>query len=465
MKRAIVGVLACALAVALAASAWTDVTSPHGSCWESSNIVRVEGAGLSAGNLSLGYVRWWTTPAEGNAGALPVRDGDLMHLAVQGKDADKTEKFIAPWRPEDGGKLSFKMDGPCLVLGERVVSLILEKDAAGWDWLAKASKEELAALRFVTINDAIPEGRYGLFEKLAQVNPHVGLDVYSSAILARVPSLDPRWLMMGLKKIAQADLDAVVKRKAIETLLLNMENTDLNLQGLTSLPNLRHLMLAKCESAKTAMPDLPRLESLTILDSNLQDLTFLKPLTGLKELNFTLATVISLRGIEALPQLEELGIHCKDKAPLDCAPLDSLKRLRWVAFGPCVSPDQFARVVQTHPDLQVVEVLKCEGIKSLAPLTSLRDLKALVFLPMPAEKDNEVSIEPFKQMKELRLLVLSKEVFKERPGDVAELRGELPGCVIAEGEPFCLGSGRILLLVPAVALGWMVIAGRRSRAA
>ncbi len=135
------------------------------------------------------------------------------------------------------------------------------------------------------------------------------------------------------------------------------------------------------------------------------------------------------------------------------------------AFGPCVSPDQFARVVQTHPDLQVVEVLKCEGIKNLAPLTSLRDLKALVFLPMPAEKDNEVSIEPFKRMKELRLLVLSKEVFKERPGDVAELRGELPGCVIAEGEPFCLGSGRILLLVPAVALGWMLIAGRRSRAA
>ena len=110
----------------------------------------------------------------------------------------------------------------------------------------------------------------------------------------------------------------------------------------------------------------------------------------------------------------------------------------------------------------MVEILKCEGIKSLAPLAKLHELKALVFaLP----KDNEVSIEPFKQMKQLRLLVLSEEVFKEKPGNLAELRGELPDCVIAEGEPFCLGSGRILLLVPLVALGWMVIAGRRSRAA
>ncbi len=113
----------------------------------------------------------------------------------------------------------------------------------------------------------------------------------------------------------------------------------------------------------------------------------------------------------------------------------------------------------------MVEVLKCEGIKSLAPLADLRELKALVFLPAPAEKGNEVSIEPFKQMKQLRLLILSEEVFKEKPGDLAELRGDLPDCVIAEGEPFCLGSGRILLLVPIVALGWMVIAGRRSRAA
>jgi hypothetical protein len=170
---------------------------------------------------------------------------------------------------------------------------------------------------------------------------------------------------------------------------------------------------------------------------------------------------MSLNGIETLPQLQELGLYCKEKGPLDCAPLDGLKQVRWMAFGPCISPKQFAQFVQTHPRLQAVEVLKCEGIKSLAPLAKLRELKALVFLP----NDNASSIELFKGMEQLRLLVLWKEMFKEKPGDVAELQGDLPKCVIAEGEPFCLGAGRILLLVPLVALGWMLIAGRRSRAA
>ncbi|MGD1001297.1 MAG: hypothetical protein ABSA67_11445 [Candidatus Brocadiia bacterium] len=464
MKKAIVGVLACALAVAFAACAWMGITQHNGSCWESSTIVRVEGPGLTAGNFSLGYMRWLTAPADGNPGALLVRDGDLLYVKLEGKDADK-EDFIVPWRLDDGAKLSLKMEGPCLILGERVVSLVLGKDAAGWDWLAKASKGDLAALQFVKVDGAIPDDRYGLFEKLAQVNPHVGLAVPGSAVLARVPSLDPRFLMLEDGPVAQADLDALAKRNAIETLQLSLENADLNLQGLAALPKLRRLMLEKHESAKTALPDLPRLESLTFYDSTLQDLTPLKPLTGLKELNITLGTTISLKGIEALPQLQEVGVNCKDKKALDCAPLDGLKRLRWLALGPCVSADEFVRVVQTHPDLQVVEVLGCEGIKSLAPLASLHELKALVFLPTPAEKDNEVSIEPFKQMKQLRLLVLSEEAFKEKPGDLAELRAELPGCVIAEGEPFCLGSGRILLLVPAVALGWLFIAGRRSRAA
>jgi hypothetical protein len=132
-----------------------------------------------------------------------------------------------------------------------------------------------------------------------------------------------------------------------------------------------------------------------------------------------------------------------------------------VAFGPGIAQEQFERVVRTHAELQVVEVLGCEDIRNLAPLVPLHDLKALVFLP----KNNEGSIEPLKQMKQLRLLVLGEKVFKEKPDDVAALRGALPDCVIAEGEPFCLGAGRILLLVPLVALGWMVVAARRSRAA
>ncbi len=463
MKRAIVAVLACAVAVTVGACAWMGVASRSGRCWESSTIVRVQGPGeLTAGNLSLGYMRWITSPGEGNPGALMMRDGDLLYVKLKGKDAEKEADFIMPWRPEDGADLNLKTDGPCLVLGERAVSLTLGKDAAGWDWVSQASDKELACLRFIKVDEPFSDEQVRAFEKIAGVNPHVGVALPDVTLLARVPSLDPRWLWIDEHKIPQADLDVIVKQKKIETLILNVEEVKSNLQGLAALPNLRRLTLEKYESAKTAMPALPRLESLTLLDGALQDLTVLKPLTGLRELNLELAETASLNGIQALPQLQELGVcGAKDKAPLDFAPLDGLKQLRWVAFGPGITQGQFARVIQTHPDLQVVEVLNCEDIKNLAPLANLRELKALVFLA----KEYGGSIEPLKQMKQLRLLVLPEQMFKERSADVADLRGELPGCVIAEGEPFCLGAGRILLLVPLVALGWLVIPGRRSRVA
>jgi hypothetical protein len=463
MKRAIVAVLACAVAATVGACAWIGVASRSGRCWESSCIVRLEGPGeLTAGNLSLGYMRWTTSTAEGNSGALLLRDGDLLWVEMRGKEADQDGKFVIPWRPDDGTKLSLKMEGPCLVLGERAVSLRLGKDGAGWDWVAQASDKELASLRFVLVDEPFSEERIPVFEKIAGVNPHVGLALTDGTLLARVPALDPRWLMADEQKMPQADLETLARRKAIETLILSLDDADLNLQGLAALPNLRRLTLEKYNSTKTAVADLPRLESLTFVEGALLDLTALKPLTGLRELNLSLEEIKSLNGIQALPQLQELGISgAKDQEPLDFAPLDNLKQLRWVAFGRGITQGQFARVVQTHPDLQAVELLESEDIKSLAPLAGLRELRALVYLP----KSGEGSIETLKQMKQLRLLVLSKETFKEKPADVAELRSELPGCVIAEGEPFCLGAGRILLLVPLVALGWWIVPGRRSRAA
>ena len=468
MKRAIIAVLACALAIAFVACALTGGALRTGRGWESSTIVRLEAPrSLIVGNLSLGYMRWLTTPAEGSSGALPVRDGDLLYVKMQGAGAEKEGEFILPWRAEDGAKLSFKMDGPRLLLGERVVSLKLDGDAAGWDWAGKAPERELASLRFVTVDkppadEPLSDERVHVFERIAGVNPHVGLALDDGALLERVSSLDPRWLMIDKDKMTQAELEAVVNRRAIETLFLGVKDAGFNLQGLATLPNLRRLILSNFDSTKTAMPVLPRLDSLTFVGGTLQDLTAIKPLTGLRELNLNLSETISLNGIQALPQLQELGISgAKDEKTLDFAPLDGLEQLRWVSFGQGITEAQFARVIQTHPGLRVVELLKCEDVRNLAPLGNLRDLKALIFLP----KEYEGSLEPLKQMKNLRLLVLSEEIFKKEPTDVAELGGALPDCVIAEGEPFCLGAGRIFLLVPLAALGWMVAARRRSRAA
>jgi hypothetical protein len=464
MKRAIVGVLACALALAFGACAWMGFGSRRGPIWASATVVRVEASGeFSAGNLSLGYMRWMTKPAEGNPAALLMRDGDLLFVKVEAKEkgADKEREYMFPWRAGDGANLSVRMDGPLLILGDHAVALDLASDADGWDWAGRASESELAGLRCVNVEKQFAGEQAAVFERIAGVNPHVGLVLQDAALLARVPALDPRWLLID-NAITQPELDALPKRKAIESLIIQHPGENLNLQRLAALPNLRRLMLYDYDSAKTAMPALPRLESLTFVHSTLQDLIALRPLAGLRELDFTLTETNSLNGIEALSQLQELGVAgAKENETLNCVPLDSLKELRWVSFGAAVAPGQVARVMETHPKLQTVELLDCEEFTNLAPVASLRELEHLIFLP----KRYEGSLEPIRQMKNLRLLVLPEALFKEKPADIADLRAALPGCVIAEGEPLCLGAGRILLLVPLVLLGWVCIARRRNRAA
>jgi len=55
---------------------------------------------------------------------------------------------------------------------------------------------------------------------------------------------------------------------------------------------------------------------------------------------------------------------------------------------------------------------------------------------------------------------------KVKPDDrqrLVRLRKELPETAIVRVAPMCLGSGWILLLVPAVAMAWWLAARRRRR--
>jgi hypothetical protein len=463
MKKAVIGVLACALAAALGACAWMGVGVHRAPRLESAAIVRVEAPpDWAAGNISLGYMRWLAKATEGNPGALLARDGDVLWLAPEKTAQQEKLAFVVPWGTRDGETLSLRVDGPCLVLGNQIVSLYLEKHGAGWDWIGSASEKQLTSLRSLVVDEPFSDEQLTALEKIARVNPHVGLSLHDGTLLKDISSFDPHWLIVK-EEISQEDLDALVQRKAIQTLILSAKDSSLNLQLLAALPNLRHLTLIRdSDSGKTALPLLPRLESLTLFGGALKDLTALRPLVGLRELNFTLSEMDSLNGIEALIRLRELELcGAEDKQTLNCARLDGLKGLHWVAFGPGIAQEQIARVIQTHPDLQVVELLNCEGITNTVPFASLRDLNALIFLP----KGYEGTLDPIRQMKGLRLLVLPDEILKKKPAEVAKLRDALPGCLIVEGAPFCLGAGRILLLVPLAVLGWACIARHRSRAA
>ena len=67
-------------------------------------------------------------------------------------------------------------------------------------------------------------------------------------------------------------------------------------------------------------------------------------------------------------------------------------------------------------------------------------------------------------MKGLRYLALSgKEVFDKSPEEVKKLEAALPLCTVASGDPFCLGTGWLLALLPAAAVAGFILRRRRAR--
>jgi hypothetical protein len=70
-----------------------------------------------------------------------------------------------------------------------------------------------------------------------------------------------------------------------------------------------------------------------------------------------------------------------------------------------------------------------------------------------------------RDLKSLRLVVLTEKTFKEQPDQVADLKKALPSTQVVMGAPICLGSGWILLLVPAAGAAWLLRRWRRPSGA
>jgi hypothetical protein len=93
----------------------------------------------------------------------------------------------------------------------------------------------------------------------------------------------------------------------------------------------------------------------------------------------------------------------------------------------------------------------------LAPLRDLRNLEGLILA------GSFKHIEVVRELKSLRFVGLAADAFKESPEQIAEIRKALPDALVVPVGGFCLGSGWILLLIPAVAVA-RLLAGRRRPA-
>jgi len=182
--------------------------------------------------------------------------------------------------------------------------------------------------------------------------------------------------------------------------------------------------------------NIPALTKLANCCSNLESLIVaswepepgeLLPLAGLKKLqSITIAEseLTTLESIEFPKSLRKLHLISCDTLS-DISGLGDLQNLKHLSLK-----------------LKVVELIGCSDIRDLSPLQALPDLNILV---LQLEKEQLSMLDSLEQLK---LLILTDEVFDDNPEWITELRASLPSTTIVPGSGLCLGSGWLLLLLP-----------------
>lgn len=404
-------------------------------------LIKVKGVDACC-NVTLSLMTWGVHAGADSTALIPARGGDMLFVP------SKTNEHTFPYLESDGDALAVKSLEDRLILDGRTISLRLPRGNGGW--LNKATEEDLLSLRFVDVTSQIDETDAAGLKRLAKLSPHVSLAFEDSeAMRELLPLFRPKWLSIGDGVSLEAeDLKLVTNCKSLEVLWLG-RGTAQALAPLASLKDLRRLVLSGLESEVVFPKGLGRLESLAFMETDLEDLSSIRHLTGLRELQFMGGEIAGDMGVlSEFASLESLTFAVA-VGPKDFSAVKNLPKLKRLALPADITQDEFAAAIGNVPGLEELEMLGCEGVEDLGPLRGLSKLRSLVFVVVKAD------LAPLRDMKGIHYLVLDKGVFEQAPEEVQQLKEALPECVVVPGEGICLGSGWILLLVPLVVLVYL----------
>ena len=390
--------------------------------------------------------------------ALPVREGEVLSC--------DNDKLIFPFHESDGNVLHLEKRDTTVFLNGKAVSVSLTEDGKGLEWLQRATPADLVNLRMLIVASNLEKKDYPIVEKLARAQPNLGLffqDNVQPELIAEILSrFEPRFLAVDAAVLTERTETIKPALAGVETLWLIKVDGDsaggASLDFLSRLPLLHTLLLSEWDPRITG--ELPKgmhgLRSLTLMQCEVRDLTFLHSLNGLQELN--LWAVDKLENISSLadmPGLRKLVLlTAKDKVK-NLSVLDKLPHLTWLALPENISQEEFNNVVEHHPELEGIE-LNSVNLADLSPLRQLPDLRAAVLL------QGNFNTDVLKDLRGLRFLALPKEAFTGADAEkTAALVQQLPAASIVPAQPFCLGSGWILLLAPLVMFLYILVHGQQ----
>jgi len=398
----------------------------------------------------------WIAGSKGKGStAVLLRDRDPLFVELsEDKDA------WVPYYWGDGSPLSLTRDEHGILLNGKRVVIDFSGDEHGLDWVKRADPREIGDLRACALEgptDDVGSAQCEALGKIYRVKPDMAWAVEGKEALRRVLDLfDPRWLMIERDTpLLFKDMELILKEQNLEYLSCGAREIGDGV-SLRFPKSLHTLVISKWDPEKTGPlhEDLKSLRALTILNSDMRDLSGIVSLENLDELHLVSCSKLTdLSALSGKHSLKALTLtDCKSVS--DLSVIKDLKKLKWLGLPPATSQAQFEELIRTHPGLQVLELIKCKNIKDMKAVGSLKLLEDLVVL------DGGVDATQLGHLKELRFLVLPEASFEEMD-NIEAIKNAHADVLIVQAEPFCLGSGWILILWPALLTGW-ILARRRS---
>jgi len=413
------------------------------------HIIRMEGI-IWACNVTTSYATFGTTSEfeRQNEVYIAASEGDLLYM-MNAEDLQVYYRYSS----SDGKDLAFTFDtlGPVSVYLNGKLNYLEFSGSSSSKALEALNGLEISQLSTLSISGPIDDDLITHLEPFESQLRGIGLVLENASGPSGLTDLlglcQPEFLMLDDSWELPEGYDPALW-KGLELLWIPGDK-----QMLSKLSeycaNLESLIISEWEPLPGEMltlSSLKKLQNLTLAESDLTSLQNIEFPESLLSLNLISCDTLSdIAQLSMTPELCRLNLTgCFNIQETDL--LKNFKTLRWFSFPPHISQQEFQELSYSLPQLEMVELIACENIEDFSPLKQLDHLRVLAL-----QLGNE-SLVGLDSLKQLKLLVLSNDVFDNNPEKIKELRASLPDSNVVPGSGICLGSGWLLLLLPLILL-------------
>lgn len=398
-------------------------------------VVQLKGNG-SVLNWSKSYHFSFSPASNIEKGAILAERNDLLGL--------DDRYFRYPLDREDTIQINSVGDS-LLLLNGKINCLVINQQEELLPWFRQYRPEQLKFLESIVFNDTIPASYIPYLKKIALDHPtvslsfanHDSLDIVAD-YLQKADFFQPRVVSIP---VTDSSVPALVHWKRASCLFIALNDSIIR-NPLPALPEMKECIVFGDEVISLPAnffihnPQLIKLSLLT--DRPFFEL--LAPLTQLDELALNNTDSIAAAGsLATVPA--HLSVLIASGKFNGIESLSALKRLKWLGLPDNTTQQEFNLLTSKLRKLQVMEIAGSKRLTDLSSLSTLPDLRGLIFIDTVTDKKT------IPGLNKLRYLSLPEDS-QEDSVFMKEMRKALPGTVVVANSGACLGSGWLLLLIP-----------------